>query len=191
MGSTTNECLYRAAATGGVIPTCSSTISVAEVVTAVHGLKLKRAATDIPAEFLRALLHADVIDESCWLVKLMQLCWERKEIPSGWHVAKVIPIYKKGCPEKCDNYRPISLMSILYKLYVSILLRRLKAAGAECKLWSRQFGFRSSRPTDDALFIVSRRIEQAIAAKQGRTLTLALDWKRHSTAFPRRGWYGL
>ena len=66
----------------------------------------------------------------------------------------------------------------MYKLYATILLDRLKAAGAERRLWDRQFGFRSGRSTEDALFIVRRRMEQAIAARGGRALVLALDWRK-------------
>ena len=108
----------------------------------------------------------------------MQLCWDTKSTPSEWHVSKVVPVFKKGSPAECDNYRPISLVSVLYKLYASILLRRLKAAGAEGRLWQTQFGFRSKRSTEDALFIVRRRLDQALAAKGGRVFLLALDWKK-------------
>ena len=87
-------------------------------------------------------------------------------------------MYKKGCPADCDNYRPISLVSILYKVYASILLSRLKSGGAEQRLWRRQFGFRSRRSTEDALFIVRRRVEQAWAARNGHAFILALDWRK-------------
>jgi hypothetical protein len=163
---------------GQIIPTCSTPITPEEVQAAVRKLKVNRAAVQIPAEYLKALLNAKAIDSTSWVVRLFQLCWDMKATPTAWHVAKVIPVYKKGDPAECDNYRPISLVSVLYKLYASILLHRLKAAGAERRLWDRQFGFRSKRSTEDALFIVRRRMEQAIAAKGGRSLVLALDWRK-------------
>ena len=163
---------------GGELPISSSAVTATEVREAVRALKLKRAAVQVPAEFLRGLLQAEAIDESCWLVKLFQLCWETKTTPTSWHIATVIPVFKKGNPAECDNYRPISLVSVLYKVYATILLRRLKAAGAEGKLWDRQFGFRSKRSTDDALFIVRRRVEQAVAARGGSSMILALDWRK-------------
>ena len=87
-------------------------------------------------------------------------------------------MYKKGTPTDCNNYRPISLVSVLYKVYAKILLNRLKEAGAETRVWSRQFGFKSGCSTEDALYIVRRRIEQAWASRGGRTFLLALDWRK-------------
>ena len=70
------------------------------------------------------------------------------------------------------------MVSVLYKLYATILLNRLKGGGAESRLWNRQFGFRSGRSTEDALFIARRRIEQALAARGGSAFLLALDWRK-------------
>ena len=69
-------------------------------------------------------------------------------------------------------------MSVLYKVYAKILLNRLKEAGAEERVSSRQFGFKSGCPTEDALYIVRRRIEQAWSCRGGKTYLLALDWRK-------------
>ena len=60
-------------------------------------------------------------------------------------------IFKKGDPSICDNYKPISLLSIGYKMFAIILLNRLRDVSAEDRLWSTQFGFKSKRGTGDAL----------------------------------------
>ena len=138
-------------------------------------LKSGKAVTDIAAEYLKAVIDTE---GGHWIVDLMQLCWETKSMPQAWHVARFVLIFYKGSPAECDNYRPISLLSILSKVYAMILLSRLKHAGAEQRLWSRQFGFRSKRSTEDALFIVRRRLEQAWASRAGRTFVLALDWRK-------------
>ena len=163
---------------GASLPVSTQTIALEELRKAIRQLRSNRAAVQVPAELLKALDEAGSIDADCWLLKIMQLCWDSGTTPSSWHIAKVCPIYKKGDPAACDNYRPISLVSVLYKVYATILLNRLKSAGAEKRLWSRQFGFRSKRSTEDALFIVRRRIEQALAAKGGKCCLLALDWRK-------------
>ena len=92
---------------GPQLPICNGAITLNELDVAVRRLKLGKTAVQIPAEFLKAFLQADALDEECWLLKLMRLCWDTKTIPTAWHVSKVIPVYKKGDPSECDNYRPI------------------------------------------------------------------------------------
>ena len=95
-----------------------------ELKAAIQKMNNNRAAVQVPAELLKALSDIGAIDSDSWLLKIMQLCWETQTTPTSWHVAQAIPIYKKGDPANCDNYRPISLVSVLYKLYASILLQR-------------------------------------------------------------------
>ena len=48
-------------------------------------------------------------------------------VPSNWKVGQVVPILKPGkSPEKCESYRPISLLSCLGKLLEKILVKRLE-----------------------------------------------------------------
>ena len=43
-------------------------------------------------------------------------------------------IFKKENPASCENYRPISLLAIGYKVFATILLRKLKTAGANARV---------------------------------------------------------
>ena len=140
-------------------------------------MKDGKAEAQVPAEYLKAALEEDLRGGQ-YILMLMNRCWLTKTTPYSWHLSEVIPVYKKGSPLDCGNYRPISLVSVVYKVYAIILLNRLKEAGAEDQLWNRQFGFRSGRSTEDALFIVRKRVEQAFSARQGQTLLLALDWRQ-------------
>ena len=87
-------------------------------------------------------------------------------------------IFKKGDPALCENYWPISLLSASLKVFGAMMKRRLLDAGVDDQLLPSQFGFRANRSTEDAIFIVRRRIELASARKNGRLSLLALDWKR-------------
>ena len=111
-------------------------ITAEELSTAIRQLKNKRAAVQIPAEYLKAVVDSDNAGDA-WILKLMRRCWATKTTPESWHLAEVVMVFKKGYPEDCNNYRPISLVSVLYKVYAKILLNRLKAAGAEARLWKR------------------------------------------------------
>ena len=64
--------------------------------------------------------------------------------------AQVVTIFKKGDAQKISNYRPISLLNIAYKLYASIIQKRL-ATYIDPMISRTQFGFRHSRSTTHAL----------------------------------------
>jgi len=70
------------------------------------------------------------------------------------------------------------MLSIGYKIFATILLNRLKAGGAEQRVWSTQFGFKSKHGTADAIFLVRRLLERTWAGKSGRLVLLALNWAK-------------
>ena len=55
------------------------------------------------------------------LAGLFNRCLQEREIPNDWNDAAVILLYKKDI----SNYRPISLLSCLYKIFTKILTRRI------------------------------------------------------------------
>ena len=63
-------------------------------------------------------------------------------IPQYWKIAYVSPIFKKGARNKAENYRPVSLTSVLCKLIKSFvkdsIITHMKA---EYFLSSKQYGF--------------------------------------------------
>ncbi|VDP43352.1 unnamed protein product [Heligmosomoides polygyrus] len=44
-------------------------------------------------------------------------------IPDSWKESKTVLIFKKGQQENINNYRPISLLSVVYKIFTKILAR--------------------------------------------------------------------
>ena len=132
---------------------------------------------DVPIECFKALAQ----EGDCylqWLLSFCNDCWLNKSVPSEWSTASVALIYKKGDPSSCDNYRPICLLVIAYKLFAWMLKERILAAGADDGLWASQFGFRPGRITEDAIFVSRRRIELARAQRNGKISLLALDWRK-------------
>lgn len=161
------------------LPLADLPVSEGEVVKAAQALKWNKAygPDGLPGEFWKAVLTKGS-PSARWMVELCQACWDGETVPDDWHLARVATLFKKGDPSECGNYRPICLVSVGYKIFATILLRRLKAAGAESKVWRTQFGFRSGYGTADALFVVRRLLEDTWAAKDGRMVFAALDWAR-------------
>ena len=62
------------------------------------------------------------------------------KIPKDWKLAHVVPVYKKGSKNSVENYRPISLTSIVMKVYERVIRADLMYR-IESKLDPRQHGF--------------------------------------------------
>ena len=72
--------------------------------------------------------------------------------PHSLKVAEVIPIFKSGSSSEVKNYRPISILPVLSKLFERLLkVQLVEYLDATSLLSNRQFGFRSGRDTSDAI----------------------------------------
>ena len=91
-------------------------------------------------------------------------------------MARVVSIFKKGNPRLPENYRPISLLNTLYKVYAGILKRRLES-GIDHKLSQLQFGFRTGKSTTQAIYII-RRLQDMAEQDHHHFHFLFLDWEK-------------
>ena len=70
--------------------------------------------------------------------------------PNNLKIAKVIPILKQGSRSSCNNYRPISVLSSLSKIFERCILNQLSFyLTYEDILVPNQYGFRSGMTTVD------------------------------------------
>ena len=82
------------------------------------------------------------------LTILLNKTFELGEIPSDWKTAYVSPIFKKGSKKLAENYRPISLTSVVCKLAESLIKKVLMKYLTDNQLISnKQYGFISGRST--------------------------------------------
>ena len=88
----------------------------------------------------------------------------------------MITFYKgKGEDSDATNYRPISLLNTLYKVYASMIQNRL-ADRYDRLLRKTQFGFRRGKGTNHPLFILRRL--QDYSSRTGKPFHLLfLDWR--------------
>ena len=80
------------------------------------------------------------------LLELLNKCWEGEELYEEMNQADLAVIYKKGPTNKPENYRPIALLNIGYKLMASVIQKRLSEA-MDDRINPAQFGFRKGRST--------------------------------------------
>lgn len=86
--------------------------------------------------------------------------------PNEWKIAKVIMIPKPGKPtEELSSYRPISLLSVVSKVFERLLLVRLKPLLADM-IPDHQFGFRVGHSTQEQCHRVVNYIREGFEHKQ-------------------------
>src|SRR3978361_562280 len=96
----------------------------------------------------------------------------------------VIPLYKKGDHKNCNNYRGVTLLSIVSKVYERILEGRLRKT-LNRQLEESQRGFGKGRSTRDHIFTLKQIIEKK--QLQGTNLYMAfVDIHKAFDSVPRR-----
>ncbi|GFW50361.1 probable RNA-directed DNA polymerase from transposon X-element [Trichonephila clavipes] len=111
-----------------------------------------------------------------FITLLINQLFKNNYFPDSWKTAVVIPILKPDKnPELAQNYRPISLLSSLSKVYEFVLLRRLNQhCAASNMIILQQCGFRSKCSTVHQLLRVTELIHSGFA-KHDATGILFLD----------------
>jgi hypothetical protein len=110
--------------TAPYIPLTDDPIQPAEVMSATQKLKSNKAGG--PSGVAPGVLKSFPLGWFVMLANFFTLLLSTGLYPAVWTKSKLITIYKKGPRENCDNYRGISLMDSIGKLYDAILTNRLQ-----------------------------------------------------------------
>ena len=121
----------------------------AEVLSVIKSLKNKRGHNHaIPVHVYKAIAH--IISPA--IASLINSSFREGRFPDILKLARVVPLFKSGQTELCSNYRPISTLHLISKVFEKIMYSRLSAFLDKFDvLYSNQFGFRRGRSTDDAV----------------------------------------
>jgi len=77
------------------------------------------------------------------------------------------PIYKSGDKSSSSNYRPISLLPVLSKIFEKVICNRLiDHLHSNVILNEHQYGFRSEKSTENASYVLLNEIRTALNNKQ-------------------------
>jgi hypothetical protein len=112
------------------------------------------------------------------LAHIFNLCMSTGVYPDVLKHARVIPIFKSGNPSNVCNYRPISTLPFLNKIFEKILHSRLTNFLDKFSLISdRQFGFRKGTNTTMAIFYLVQDLLKEFHAKN-YCIALFLDLQK-------------
>jgi hypothetical protein len=93
------------------------------------------------------------------LIALFREMVDGGEVPTSWQESVVVPLYKcKGDAADCDNYRAITIMDIVLKVFTKLVYRRLLKE-VEAKMHEAQAGFRRGRSITDCIFTMRQMME--------------------------------
>jgi hypothetical protein len=135
-----NECAY-----------LDALIELEEVEDAIRRLKLAKAPGNdqIVAEILKR--GGDQVAKS--VHSLCAKAWREEKLPTEWTRGIIFPVHKDGDKRDTSNYRGITLLSIVGKVYGQVINERLtKWCEANKILVEEQGGFRPHRGCPDQLF---------------------------------------
>ena len=111
------------------------------------------------------------------LAELSKKCLEESCFSNCWKFSSVVPVFKNvGERSAAINYRPVSLLSVVIKVFEKLVNNRIVDHPEKCGLFSDfQYGFRSSRSTADLLTVVSDRIARVFNNRSETTEAVTLD----------------
>jgi len=160
------------------IPELDDPITEQEVRQAVRNLKQGKASglDGICGEFLKYSENIVVP----FLTKLFNKLYDMNVFPSDWCKSVIIPLFKKGDDKIPDNYRGISLLSIVSKVFTAVLNKRIYTwAEKEEKISKEQAGFRKGYSTIDHIFTLVTMVKKKLNNKRGGKVYVAfIDYKK-------------
>ena len=128
---------------------------------------------------------------------LFNMTIKHGNLPRDWKWDNISPIYKKGSNKIAENYRPISLTSVLCKLMESFI-RQLIFEHLQTKrlLSSKQYGFINGRSTTiQLLYYLDHCIKSVVDGGVGDTIYLdfakAFDTVPHRRLLGKLSAYGI
>ena len=136
-----------------------------EIIRRIDRLKQGKAGgiDDIVAELLQ-MSKGRIIE---FLYKLFNMMYTSGSFPLRWATAIVVPLHKKGDVNDPDQYRGISLLSVVSKIFTGVLNTRLYTWAEENnKISVEQAGFRRSHSTIDHIFTLHSMVSNCLFGRR-------------------------
>ena len=109
--------------------------------------------------------------------KLYNLVLDSGYSPETWQYSLLVPIFKSGDSKDPNNYRGISLINAIAKIFSSILNNRI-IKYMENKFSQEQFGFLPKLRTTDSLFVFKTLINKYLNLKKKPLFICFVDLRK-------------
>ena len=163
-------------------------ITLSEVNNCIKKLKNRKAPGH--DNILNELLKEDKETLPPLITRLFNKIFSSGYFPEEWNLGFIIPIFKKGERTDADNYRGITLLSCLSKLFTSVLNERLyDHLVNEGIMRKEQGGFRKNHSTTDSMFSLKSIIDRVVKGKPKKRnnmlFTCFVDFQKAFDSVPR------
>ena len=147
-------------------------------------------AFSIPIKFCDDLNSSHMLQ--C-LHNIFNTCFSMESTPSEWSHSYIMPLFKQGDKRDPLNWRPISLINSIAKIYSCLIYNRLNTfCNVNNKLSQQQFGFRNHLSIDEPLFIFNQLLEQHVIDNRHQLFVCCIDSTKAYDMLWRDGlWYHL
>jgi hypothetical protein len=110
-----------------------------------------------------------------WIIEFCNRVWKGEGWPEDWKEGVIIPIVKKGEGRKVDEYRGVTLMATLYKVYLMVVAKRIEIECEEKKVIPQnQTGFRKGMGTMDNIYVINYLINRQLGRRK-KVVALFVD----------------
>lgn len=130
------------------------------------------------------------------LCRLINMCIRRGVFPDVLKTARVIPVHKHGPTDDPDNFRPISLLPLIGKVFEKVVKGQIDTYLCENNILNKsQFGFRKGLSTASAIndltdYIHSSFEDKSMTGTIFCDLSKAFDCVSHGLLLKKLGHYG-
>jgi hypothetical protein len=171
-----------------------SHISSNEVIVAINSLKNKKSNIENMPNHIYKLCNQEIAPH---LARLFNESIIDGIYPNELKIAKLIPLFKTGDPTLTSNYRPISILPTIGKVFEKVVFRQLSNYLTTNNIISpNQFGFREGNTTNDAITTFLECIYENLNNKKSSILTFidlskAFDSVNHDILIEKLRHYGI
>lgn len=122
-----------------------------------------------------------------FMTTYLNALFEQGHFPELWSKSIIVPLYKKGDVNLPGNYRGISLLSVVSKVFTYILNKRLTNwAEEEGKIVKEQAGFRAGHSTVDHIFTLISVIQKSMSQGKRKAYVAFIDYEKAFDSVDRK-----